>query len=374
MLKKHQRDIRSHFLDLVEMNTDNDRYHLVIVGGGIIGAWSLYLASMRYPHRRTLLIERSVVGGGATAHSGAISLPVGRTPWERQLAVCSARHYALATDALGLQPDPASAYWVVNGELVESVRDAAVEFATAMSPLGARDLADNVHASAQVGQSEMVLIGGTPLSYDATNMARALVRRSQQLANVVCWEGVGVAAMHPAVGGVSLVLTDGRVLVAEKAIVAVGPWVLGSPGDAAARAAGVRIKKVVALHIDQAPRPGAAALFLPGSDAYLMPLIKRKQWLFSFRSEEWDCTPQGSELAITDSDRATANAILGRYLPGMLGMDRGGRVFCDGYTPTGTPIVALHPENNALVVAGAGAGAGFRLAPGIAESAIQMVL
>ncbi len=143
---------------------------------------------------------------------------------------------------------------------------------------------------------------------------------------------------------------------------------------AAARAAEVRIKKVVAFHIDEVPPPGASALFLPASDAYLMPLPTRRQWLFSFRSDEWDCAPQGRELTITNADRATANALLHQYLPGMLAKDRGGRVFCDSYTPSGTPMVARSPDNDALVVVGAGSGAGFRFAPGVAETAIQMVL
>jgi D-hydroxyproline dehydrogenase subunit beta len=69
-----------------------------------------------------------------------------------------------------------------------------------------------------------------------------------------------------------------------------------------------------------------------------------------------------------------ANAILERYLPGLLGTDRGGRVFCDGYAPDGSPVAIPHPESPAFVVAGAGAGAGFRFAPALAEHAVQMVM
>ena len=44
-------------------------FDLVIVGGGIIGAWALHHATQRYPHWQILLIDRYRIGDGATAHS-----------------------------------------------------------------------------------------------------------------------------------------------------------------------------------------------------------------------------------------------------------------------------------------------------------------
>lgn len=105
-----------------------------------------------------------------------------------------------------------------------------------------------------------------------------------------------------------------------------------------------------------------------------MPLPRRKQWLFSFSSPEWDHKPGGENLRIASSDRELAASVLDRYLPGFMSASRGGRVFCDAYTPEGVPLVASYPEHPALVVAGAGSGAGFRLAPGIAERAMEMVV
>ena len=353
--------------------TVNDRFDLAIIGGGIVGAWCLYLAATRYPSMRVVLIERSIIGGGATAHSGGISLAIGQTAWERKLAASSAKHYERISGILGIRPDTASAYWIIDSKGVARLREIALA-AAELSLCDLCDLTDHVHASARLGQSDVVLSGGTPLSYEAADVTRALVRCCRQLPNVSCWEATEVASLSPSGSGVLIQLTGGRNLGAGKAIVAVGPWILGDLSGAVARAADIRIKKVVALHIDEVPPPGASALFLPASDAYLMPLPTRKQWLFSFRSDEWGCAPQSHELTITDTDRVTANALLHRYLPGMLGKDRGGRVFCDSYTPSGTPIVARSPDIDTLVVVGAGSGAGFRFAPGVAETAIQMIL
>ncbi|MCK1787341.1 FAD-dependent oxidoreductase, partial [Pseudomonas sp. TNT11] len=52
-------------------------FDLVIVGGGIIGAWALHHATQRYPHWQILLIDRYRIGDGATAHSAGVLLATG---------------------------------------------------------------------------------------------------------------------------------------------------------------------------------------------------------------------------------------------------------------------------------------------------------
>ena len=84
------------------------------------------------------------------------------------------------------------------------------------------------------------------MSYDAADTARALVARCRQVPGVSCWESVQVETVLPSREGVELTLDDGTSLIASRAIIATGPWVLGGPGEVIAREAGVRIKKVVA--------------------------------------------------------------------------------------------------------------------------------
>ncbi len=129
---------------------------------------------------RVVLIEKSIIGGGATAHSGGISLAIGQTAWERKLAASSARHYEEVSGVLGIQPDATSAYWIIDSEGVAKLREVALA-AAELSLCDLRDLTDHVHASARVGQSDVVLAGGTPLSYEAADVTRALVRCCRQL-------------------------------------------------------------------------------------------------------------------------------------------------------------------------------------------------
>jgi glycine/D-amino acid oxidase-like deaminating enzyme len=347
-------------------------HDLVIVGGGIVGAWALHLAGTRHPAWRTLLIERSLIGDGATAHSAGVSLGVGGTAWERELAATSGALYAEAGSALGVPGSPTRALWIIADDLIDRVRGAAVGFALAAAGSDDRALLERALPGIRIGRGESLLAGGTPHRYEPGDTARAIAAHARRAPGATCWEGTEVASTQPGPDGVDVALRDGTVVHAARALVAVGPWALGGPTSDVARHLGIRIKKVVALHLDVPPAPEAPAVFLPQADAYLMPLPARRQWLFSFRSSAWDVAP-GSELAISDADRDVAGAVLERYVPGMMAACRGGRVFCDAYAPSGEPVVARHPASPRLVTAGAGGGAGFRFGPGIAAKALAML-
>lgn len=348
-------------------------YDLVIVGGGVVGAWALYLATTRHPERSTLLIERSIIGGGATAHSAGVLLETGATAWQRELAGMSGALYSEADRALGSPIAPVRALWIVANDILDRVRAAAVGFE--LSAVGPDDRAqlDRALPAVRIGHDESVLAGGTPRCYEPGDTTREIVARARRASGAACWEGAEVTSMRPGPDCVVVTLRDGTAVRAARAIAAVGPWVLDGPTAGLAKQRGIRIKKVVALHLDVEPPPQAPAVFLPQADAYLMPLPHRRQWLFSFRSTVWDVAPRSSELAIADVDRDTAGAVLERYVPGMMRWCRGGRVFCDAYTPSGDPVVACDPASSRLVTAGAGGGAGFRLGPGIAAKALDML-
>ena len=87
-------------------------FDLVIVGGGIIGAWALHHATQRYPHWQILLIDRYRIGDGATAHSAGVLLATGRSARERRLAGESAALYRALRDRLGIRTTQAPVYWL----------------------------------------------------------------------------------------------------------------------------------------------------------------------------------------------------------------------------------------------------------------------
>lgn len=352
--------------------TMTQEYDLVIVGGGIIGAWTLHLAVQRYPHWNILLIDRYRIGDGATSHSAGVMLATGRSARERQLAGRSVALYQALRDRFSIRTTQAPVYWLGDKACLADIQRAVVGFEVrpgeeSMAQLGAR-----LGSRLNVGASEQLFKGGQAESYDPALIARTLIGHSLESPHVGCREGVGVRHVRAAGSGTSLTLADGTFVHARRTLVATGPWINDSPFLAIANEHVLRVKKVVALHVDRVPAPDAPALFLPQSDAYLMPLPARNQWLFSFRCDEWDVRPRKHELEINDHDVQVAKATLERYLPDLGARCSGGRVFCDSYSPDGESRVALDRTLN-VVFAGAGSGAGFRLAPGIADEALELM-
>ncbi|RKT10472.1 glycine/D-amino acid oxidase-like deaminating enzyme [Paraburkholderia sp. RAU2J] len=349
-----------------------DRYDLAVVGGGIVGAWTLYLATLRHPRWRIVLVDRYRVDDGATAHSAGVLLATGRSARERKLAAISADLYGDVQALLGLKTTQADVFWVADAQSSDEVRSGAVDFSIGGDSIPQTELENRLGVPANLGGAQIVLRGGTAVSHDPGLIARSLISASLRSEHVSCVEGAAVTMMRPSSGGAEVRLADGRAFHAARSVVAVGPWIVEEPFETFADAHDVRIKKVVALHVDHSPQPDAAAVFFPQDDAYLMPLPARNQWLFSFRSDEWDCRPRKHALEISERDRDLAKDVLHRYLPELANVCCGGRVFCDAYTSTGEPLVSLD-RSRAAVFAGAGSGAGFRLAPGIADEALRLI-
>ncbi len=338
-----------------------------------MGAWALYLSVGQHPEWRIALIEQSTIGSGASGHSAGVSLPLGRTPSQRDLAARSSALYAEAGSSLPFRTSQATACWIVDSGSEESVRESVVGSDLIEPSPSQRVLIKHALPEFRLGHSEAILWGGTARSHEPLATARSLVDHCRGSACVICWEGVGVGGIFPNEDGADLLLEDGRSVSAARVIVAVGPWLPERLGTIAARMRNVRIKKVVALHIEAAPPADAPAIFIPSSDAYLMPLPRRRQWLFSFRSEQWDCEPKVEQTRIDAFDEITAARTLERYVPGLMASCRGGRAFCDAYAEDGAPMLLRDPVAKQVVFVGAGAGAGFRMAPGLAEKALELV-
>ncbi|WP_339505551.1 FAD-binding oxidoreductase [Pseudomonas sp. RL_105y_Pfl2_101] len=349
-------------------------FDLVIIGGGIIGAWTLHHAAQRYPDWKILLIDRYRIGDGATSHSAGVLLATGRSERERRLAGQSARLYRAFRDRFSIRTTQAPVFWLADGGFAADIQRAVVDFDVKSADVSALALGDRLGSRLNVDAAQSLLSGGSAESYEPPLIARMLISHSLASANVSCIEGLGVSHIDNVDSGTTrLTLSDDSIIYAHRTLVAMGPWINESPFGSIAAQHGLRVKKVVALHIDGAPPPDAAALFLPQSDAYLMPLAARNQWLFSFRCEEWDVAPRKHQLEINDHDVQVAKTVLAKYLPDLVGRCRGGRVFCDSYSPGGESLVTLDYATN-VVVAGAGSGAGFRLAPGIASEALELIV
>lgn len=350
-------------------------YDLAVVGAGIVGAVAAFLAARRRPEWRIAVLDRSLVGHGATLYSGGLDHGYGVSAQQRALAVESGTLFRQIRDAVpGLPVFDLPLYGVVS-------RDRADEVMSRFTHGGARmgtpdDLARVRRGCPDLALAEgQVLLAGCPAAYGvATGVAAGLVAHLQAAAGLQCMEGAEVQGVQGADGAYALRIADGRTLDARRVLWAGGPWMLHGPARQAMQAAGVRTKKVVAMHLSRAPAPDDPIVFFFDDDAFLLPLHHRGHWLFSFASQEWDCAPELSALRIDAADRERALSILGRYAPSLVPLCQGGRVFCDAYTPDRLPVTARAArEAPGFVVAGACCGSGYRLAPGIALRALDLL-
>jgi glycine/D-amino acid oxidase-like deaminating enzyme len=346
-------------------------FDLTIVGAGIIGANAFYLARQQKPGWRILLVDRSLVGKGASAYSAGLDFPYGRTPWQKELSDTSEKMYAEFKTRL---PQLAVRRLPFMGVVKQQNRNSVVDRFTCGTIRCAsdaeRDRLFSILPGWRVGADQEILIGVDGAVGLVDQIVTSLVLDVCDPPRGNCWEGVTVADIRQKDGGHELECTDGRCIYSRRVLIATGPWALRGPESRSAKAAGVRIKKVAALHVLRNPHLDSPVVYFFDEDAFLLPLVEGKKWILSFTSREWDCSPDPASLYIRPDERAEAISILERYCPSWVGDCCGGRVFCDAYSPDWAPIVRFIEKD--MVIAGACSGAGFRTAPAIAQAALRL--
>ncbi|MER8690812.1 hypothetical protein NKH39_30140 [Mesorhizobium sp. M1136] len=84
----------------------------------------------------------------------------------------------------------------------------------------------------------------------------------------------------------------GEIITADAVILAAGPWIIQPPFRELTKTFSIRIKKVLALHLDRTSTLDDPLIFMPGVDAFLLPQLDTSRWLFSYTSTDWDARPE----------------------------------------------------------------------------------
>ena len=349
-----------------------DRVNLAVVGGGIVGAWAAFMAQRADPNRRVALLDRGLVGSGASMYGGAIRLPYGSSPARRTMADRSEQLYrAFASPCEADLPGrDLTLYWVVENGSEDSLHRGSVH-------AGPTEV-DSTETSRLIRRLSFLRVpsGGGVLRDTAS--AGSPGATAARLADAVrrkyggwCQEGVEVTAIQEDLTQCSLSLSDGCKLNTDAVLCATGPW-SGPVGTLTTRK--VRVKKVTALHLDWPVRRDDPAVFFFDRDAYLLPDLHAGRWIFSFASETWDVRPDPAELALSREDRRKGEAILQAIAPKLVDRIVGARGFCDGYASDANPVADLQPNSRRCSIAHAGAGSGYRFAPAMAEAALETIV
>lgn len=348
------------------------RYGLAVVGGGIAGVMTAVVARRRHPELAIAVLERSLLGLGATAYSAYLGLPFGHTSAIRALTTRSMAMYRELVAAIPALP-------VVELPLLGVCAASGIDAARArLTVPDAAPRAPDARALPTLPgfavPSGYAVLDGLTATRCRGGLIEALAGALTEAAPARCdlIEGAEVARIAPDAGGHRLTLHDGRVVAAERVALCLGPWLGAAIEPLTGARLEVRTKKVVSLVIPGEPPDGAPVIYLFEHEAFVMPQPERRRWLFSFRSEEWDVAPTG-QLQLSADDLRRAMAILGLYVPRGIATPIGARVFCDAYTPTRDPILTALPGRPGLVVIGGAGGSGVRLAPAMAERGLEEI-
>jgi D-arginine dehydrogenase len=318
------------------------RSSVIVVGAGIIGCLIARELAERDPAAEVTVLDQDMVGSGATRRSAGLHLPRGATPRTRAMSAASQEFYERLLAARPELPIYPVAATVVTGPERRG-----------------RPVSGCHHADVYLLTQALA----------ADLRARAVVR-----------ESVPVTGLTAEDGQVTVRTATGERLRADRVVLAPGPWLAAPAWRELVAPLGLRVKKVVALHLDNrhldGPQagPDSPVTVFEDEDAFLLPLPRRGHWLFSFTSPEWDVRPDALAGGLSAADAELALACLGRCAPGWAGSPVSGRVFCDAYSPDREPVVAALDDAGRIVFAGAANGSGYRLGPAIAAEAATLLL
>lgn len=338
---------------------------VAIVGGGILGSLVAHELLGGDPALRVLLLERDQIGAGASRRSAGLHFPRGASETVRDMSLFSQRYW---TELLAARPElpifPLPMTLVASPEGAEvATRDYQLaptrpttrlpELSEGLPPGALAWQVEGCHY-AEVGELAQQLIG--PLR------PRLDVR-----------EGVRVTGLSVGQDQVELELGTGERVCAERVVLAPGPWLAEPAWQELVEPLGVRIKQVVAMHIDRRPTPPDQIICFHDDDAFLLPMARRGYWLFSYTSQSWGVDPDRLSGGLSGREFDDARECLRRMAPELLPHCTGGRLFCDAYSPDRKPVITYLDPAGRVVFAGACNGAGYRLAPAIATRAAALV-
>ncbi|WP_157930415.1 NAD(P)/FAD-dependent oxidoreductase [Glycomyces xiaoerkulensis] len=342
-----------------------ERVDVAIVGGGVIGAATAFQLLQSRPGLRVALIERGLVGHGASARSAGVHVLRGGTPRVREMSLLShmrwrewsSRHH------LPIRELPT----VVVADENSKDRIAEQYFQQAAIRRTDRSALDAPGFRPPDGTAVWEAEGSHYA--DVEDVAGRLVRAVRDRASV--WEGSEVVGLRPLDGATAVDLGQGRTLTAASVVLAPGPWIRHPAWADLLAPLGVRVKKIVALHIEHEPRRGRPLTILQDDDAFIVPYFERGHLLFSYTCDEWDVDPDRPLGALDDEALQQGRAVLRRYFPDLADACVSGRVFCDTYSPHREPVIRAVADG--VFYAGAANGSGYRLAPAVADAVQDLI-
>ena len=347
-------------------------YDLCVIGGGIVGTCVAWYARKKYPKWHIKLLDRSLVGLGASNYAASLDIPFGHSELKRELTRNSRSYYkALREELPELPIEDLIVYGFASQNQTSDILGSAVESnIKAADDQELQTLMERWPMLHLPPKSTLIknILGSRAIKNE---VAQLLAQNFSYTMNSWVEEGSEVKSVVKEGSHYTITTKQDHIHTCSRVVEAIGPWIHSSPQKDQWVANGVRIKKVIAFHIDRPAEKGDPVFMFFNDDAFLLPQPEQNRWLFSIRCDTWDVLPEVSHLSIEPSDVSQAKEILTRYAPDWTPYLSGGRTFCDAYLPSGNPLISEIDQN--YVIVGAGGGSGYRLAPGLANQALAQL-
>jgi glycine/D-amino acid oxidase-like deaminating enzyme len=336
---------------------------IAIVGGGIIGIVIAREIIKNTPDASIAIFEKRILGSGSSFYSAGVHFPRGINPRVQKMSLYSHNYYQ---EFIGGNTPiyPLTMELITHSAHLDKTLSnylPLAEFTPVITSLNS-----DIELS---GQKELAILQGKGGHYTDVFKLVNLFMHELRL-QIDIHEGVSVDSLQRQGNGYLLGLSSGEQVIASKVILAPGPWLAEPAWRDRIADLGVRIKKIVAVHIAQVPAADAPLTIFHDDDAFLLPFYSRNHWLFSYTCQEWDMTPKDI-TALQSRDIETAKDVLSRYSPTLAQSIHDGRVFCDTYSASREPIITQLDDG--LIYAGGANGSGYRLAPAIASEVIALL-
>ncbi|MCW5221063.1 FAD-binding oxidoreductase [Verminephrobacter aporrectodeae subsp. tuberculatae] len=340
---------------------------LAVIGGGVIGAVTAYLARATGDYNSVALVDRAGLGSGATRYSAGVALPYGASALVRGASVQAMSSYAGRLSALVAPAATITPFFVV------------LPPASAAPPWnafhgGAAREIPRVDVKALQARLPMLQLKtwdlfeyGYCVRYDAQRLMDELKHALRLMGGVQIREGCEVRAIHCDGKCLELEGIATSTVSAGRVCVATGPWMPSRLPECT----GLRTKRVVALKLAGC-RALPGTIFAPTLDVFVAPNPGGETAILSYRSEKWDVEPGSQQACVSDEDVAHAMRATEGLLCDIDVRVIGGQAFVDAYRTPADPC-AFRGRERGLVFAGACGGSGIRLAPSIAQQALRLL-
>jgi len=328
---------------------------IAIIGGGIQGLFLAYYSKIKFPQKKIFLFESKVIGSGTTSYSGHLHSPYG----EGDKYFLTKTSLSLYNELLKRFPDFPIERRDFTGICLRKDQDKILS-----KIINKDDISINITENISSDYISFSGLKGFVTRRSITTYMMELIIKM----GVVIFEGSKVESIVQINDNFQLTTIANQKIMTSIVINSSGISLFNLLEK---EKINLRIKKVVAFHIDELSFESSSINYFFDDDAFILPQPYYSRYLFSYNCEEWyKSLGKGSGFpSIKSKDILAAQKVLRKYYNSSINFI-GGQVHLDLYnTPSSSPLIYEFKKN--YITVGATGGSGVRLAPALAIKAIN---